>query len=261
MLEEMAFYAIPALPFALALLVGMLICVEIGNRIGRRHLAKGGNLKYGAAEGAVFALYGLLLAFTFSGAPARLDNRRILIADETNAIATAYARVDLVDVESQPQMRQLFRDYLDARLATYEALPDLGKAQVQYDRSKQLQRDIWLTAIADGRKPGSHPDASKLILPAINSMAEIAIKRTMGGFIHPPTVIFVLLFLLALLCATLVGFGMGMETVRSWLHIIVFAVIAVTTVFLVLEIEYPRMGMIEIGRYDNMLIDLRKSMN
>ena len=58
-----------------------------------------------AVEGAVFGVMGLLLAFTFSGAASRFDGRRQLIVQETNAIGTAYLRVDLLAASRQPERR------------------------------------------------------------------------------------------------------------------------------------------------------------
>jgi hypothetical protein len=43
----------------------------------------------GVIEGAVFALFGLLVAFHFSEAAAQFDTRRQLSVEETNAIGTA----------------------------------------------------------------------------------------------------------------------------------------------------------------------------
>ena len=89
--------AIFALEYAASLFVGMLLCLEIGRRFGLRRVARSGDASgFGAAEGAIFALFGLLVAFTFSGAAVRFDSRRALIADEANAIGTAYLRVDLL---------------------------------------------------------------------------------------------------------------------------------------------------------------------
>ena len=56
----------------------------------------------GAVEGAVF---GLLIAFTFSGAGTRFDTRRQLVVEETNAIGTAYLRLDLLPAALQPSLR------------------------------------------------------------------------------------------------------------------------------------------------------------
>src|SRR5262245_2395126 len=100
----------------------MLLLFEVGRRIGLRRRAKateGAIAGSGVIEGAVFALFGLLVAFTFSGAAARFDTRRQLIVEETNAIGTAYLRLDLLPVAAQLTLRERFRQYLAARLEDY----------------------------------------------------------------------------------------------------------------------------------------------
>ena len=72
-----------------------------------------------AVEAALFALMGLMLGFAFAGAVSRLDARRELIVREANAIGTAYLRVDLLPAAAQPELRQLFRRYLEARMRVY----------------------------------------------------------------------------------------------------------------------------------------------
>jgi len=64
--------------------------------------AEGARAGTGTIEGAVFALLGLLIAFTFSGAAARFEDRRALIIEETNDIGTAYLRLDLLPASAQP---------------------------------------------------------------------------------------------------------------------------------------------------------------
>jgi hypothetical protein len=256
-------HAITAIPFAVAMFAGMLICLDIGRRLGKSALARDAQLMstHGAVDSAVFSLYGLLLAFTFSGAPARLDARRHLIADEANTIVTAYLRLDLLSSESQPAMREQFRQYLDSRLQVYQKLPHIDAAKLELARSAELQTKIWSQAIADTRLPGCHPEAGKLLLPALNQMIETTTKRTMALRIHPPTIIFGLLFLLALVCSLLAGYGMAVSRQRSWVHILAFSLVAVITVFVILEIEYPRTSFLSVEtRYDQVLVDLRASM-
>ncbi len=53
----------------------------------------------------MFALLGLLVAFTFSGAASRFEDRRHLISEEANAIGTAYLRLDLLPSDAQPPLR------------------------------------------------------------------------------------------------------------------------------------------------------------
>jgi len=140
---------IPAWPFAVALLIGMLICLEVGRQMGMRWLAKnpeGTMSGLRVVQGSMFTLYGLLLAFTFSEATSRFDVQRELIVDEADAIGTAYLRVDLLPAESQPAMRELFREYLDSRLASYRKMPDIAAATAELSRSEKLQKEIWAHA-------------------------------------------------------------------------------------------------------------------
>jgi hypothetical protein len=64
-------------------------------------------------EGAVFALFGLLIAFTFTSAASGYETRRDLIVRQTNAIGTAWLRLDLLPTEVQPALRKDFRLYVD----------------------------------------------------------------------------------------------------------------------------------------------------
>jgi hypothetical protein len=75
-------FSLLALLLTCSLFLGMLLCLEVGRRIGVRRIAKGAQetaAGVGTIEGAVFGLLGLLVAFTFSGASSRFDTRRTLI--------------------------------------------------------------------------------------------------------------------------------------------------------------------------------------
>ena len=87
------------------LFAGMLVLLEIGRRLGLRRLAldsEAVRAGFGVVEGAIFALMGLLIAFTFSEAASRFDTRRQLVVEEANAIGTAYLRLDLLSASAQP---------------------------------------------------------------------------------------------------------------------------------------------------------------
>src|SRR4051812_42855896 len=96
--------------FAGGLFLGSLLLLEVGRRIGIRKLAEdaeGARAGVGTVDAATFALLGLLIAFTFSGAATRFDARRQLIIEEANNIGTAYLRIDLLPPEAQPALREL----------------------------------------------------------------------------------------------------------------------------------------------------------
>jgi len=159
------------------LFFGMLILLEVGRRAGKRRLAtdpEHGQDGNAAIEGAVYALLGLLIAFTFSGAATRFDDRRNLIVQESNDIGTAWLRIDLLPAATQPAMRDLFRRYLDARLDAYRDVQNPQSTQDALARAGKLQGDIWAHAVAASRADGASPAAPMLLLPALNAMFDTA---------------------------------------------------------------------------------------
>ncbi len=248
---------------AVGLFVGILFMLEVGRRIGARRLAldpQGARTGTGAVEGAIFALVGLLIAFTFSGAATRFDTRRDLVVQETNAIGTAYLRLDLLPASAQPALRDLFRRYLDARIETYRKLPDIQAAKAELASSTALQGEIWTQAIAAGQITGASPDAIKLLLPALNEMIDITTTRTMATVMHPPLVIYLMLAILTLASALLAGFGMAGGKTRNWLHTLGFATVMGVAVYIIIDIEYPRLGLVRVDAFDQSLVELRASL-
>ena len=99
---------ISPLLYAVLLFLGMLILLEVGRRLGvwrRPKESEGERGSLGTVEGAVFALFGLMVAFTFSGAATRFNEKRMLIAEEVNTIETAYLRLHLVPRRHSPHCK------------------------------------------------------------------------------------------------------------------------------------------------------------
>ena len=245
--------------FSIGLFLGMVVFVEIGRYFGTIRLEKyGGTSGFGAVEGAILALFGLLVAFLFGGAASRFDSRRALIAEEANAIGTAYLRLDVLASEDQPELRDLFRRYVDSRLEVYRRLPDIQAALTELNKSTDLQKMIWERGLAAARGPNAYGNAPMLLMPALNTMFDITTTRTMATRTHSPPMIYWLLFLLSLGCAFLAGHGMAFVKPRSWFHAIGFAVIVSIAVFVILALEYPRAGLINESVYDQVLLNSEK---
>src|SRR5215471_4514882 len=92
---------------ATGIFVGVLIAFVGGRLLGERAIKAAGleaMPNVGSLETAVFALLGLLIAFTFSGALSRFDGRRVQVVQEANAIGTAYLRIDVLPASTQPKL-------------------------------------------------------------------------------------------------------------------------------------------------------------
>lgn len=256
-------HALNTLFFSLALFVAILLALECGRRIGgvlrARHPgveAKGS----GAAEGAVFSLLGLLIAFTFSGAAARFEERLHLVTEEANDIGTAYLRVDLLPADQQPALRALFRRYVELRIETFRHAQDPAEASAVLAEAVTLQKQIWSAAVAGSGLPGAAPDAAKLLLPALNEMIDMTTTRLMATRNHPPLAIFFMLAALGVMGGVLIGYELSEKRRREWLHMLAFALVMAATLYVILDLEFPRRGLIRIDEADQVLIDLMADM-
>jgi hypothetical protein len=247
---------------SLGFFAAISVALEIGYRIGRvRHERdpSGAAAGTGAIDGAIFGLMGLLLAFTFSGAAARFDARRSLIVEESNTIGTAYLRLDLLPAEPQAKLKEDFRQYLDSRLAIYRALPNIELAKQELGRSAEIQGRIWSRAVAATKELNS-PAATSLVLSNINDMIDITLTRTVAMQTHPPAIIFVVLVVMVLASALLAGYNMSAAKVRNWTYRITFAVLLTLALYLILDLEFPRFGLIRVDAFDQILVDVRNTM-
>jgi hypothetical protein len=248
--------------YCVAFFFGMLALLKVGLAVGTKARAVDPEVSgTGAVESAVFALLGLLIAFTFSGAAARFDNRRTLIGQEVNAIGTAWLRIDLVPEAARPRLRSLFKDYVDARIegyARYSTDPKAGFAAL--DRATAIQGDIWTASVEGVRAPDAVPGASVLLLGALNEMFDITTTRLLATREHPPGAIYALLFVLGLAAAFFAGFGMAGKKVFPLLHAVGFAAIIALTVYLSIDLEYPRQGFVRVDDFDVALVELRATL-
>lgn len=234
-----------------SLLLGMLFFLEFGHRWGKSHLAidpNGARTGLGGVEAAVYSLFGLLIAFTFSGAAERFDLRRTMVADEANAIGTAYLRLDFLPEPSREEAKELFRQYLGTWLEGYRLLPDIPAAEAKLVDVARIEGQIWGLVVADCDFK-SAPNCALHLPPAVNAMFDMANSRYLATQKHPPFVIFLTLILLGMTCAFMAGFAMSEGKLRKNAYSLLFPLIIAFTVYIILDLEFPRIGFIQVSDF------------
>ncbi|MCU0955034.1 MAG: hypothetical protein MUC37_10590 [Hyphomicrobium sp.] len=247
---------------ALLIFGGSLALLGAGRRIGQEYLTRqGADSMSGlnAVEGAVFALMGLLLAFAISGALQRFDERRGLILQEANAIATAGDRLQLLDADARRQLKPLLVAYAEARLTIYKAPIEFSITDEAAVYSPEAVRAaaaakavLWKSAAAYCPF-GISNTGCVLTLPSLSAMFEAAKLRRGANERHPPQAIYIMLFGLALGASLLAGFSMAAAKSQSIVHMLVFATALAVTLYIVTDIEFPRMGLIRVDYFDHFL--------
>jgi ABC-type glycerol-3-phosphate transport system permease component len=239
-----------------------LLFLEFGWRLGRRRLAedpKGARAGASAVEGAVFALFGLLIAFTFTSAASRYETRRNLIVQHTNAIGTAWLRLDLLPAEVQQPLRQDFRLYVDGIIKIHGQRRDIQAVEQTMAHLLKVQDEIWKLAETAVSKD-SRPQVATLMLPALNEMIDLGASRYAAARFHVSLVVIGFLIFLSMTASLLVGYGMASAQHRNWLHMILFALLVSLTLYIIIDFEYPRYGIIRLDDADKLYIELRQAM-
>lgn len=235
----------------------------LGRFFGKRYVKKNPTHQLesiGVAEGSVFALLGLLIAFSFTGAYERFEARKLHIIDEANAASTTYLRFGLFAEPYQSQLRDLFKQYMDARLAAYEHLLDFNESTIDLNHSKALEKEIWQqTLIAS--KATNNVAATQLVITSLNNAFDIATLRYAITRIHPPVAIFVLLIGLAMLGGFLAGYSTAINQRLNYIHIMSYVLITAFVIYLIIDVELPRLGLINVDSFDSILIDARNRMD
>ena len=244
------------------LFLGVLAFIGIGRRLGMRRVVEETERErvvLSTIEAAIYALLGLMVAFTFSGAASRFDVRRNLTVQEANAIGTAYLRIDLLPATTQPPLREKFQRYARARIAVFQSLPDVAASNANAARAVALQGEIWAGSLAALKD--APPASSLLLLPALNDMIDITTTRAIALKTHTPPIVLGTLVVLTLICSLMIGDGLARRGTSSLaLHTVGFALVLTVTLYVIFDLDHPRVGLIRLDYADEALTDVLAGM-
>lgn len=248
----------PTLVVAIVLFLLLIAFYILGYRLRTRALKNSQEHTLedlGAINGTLLGLLALLLAFTFGMSNSRYDNRRSLAIEEANNIGTVILRTDIYPDSMRMVLRNHLKDYVEARIAFYQAGMDMEKTYAEYFRASEIGTKIWSIAAAYAQKDDITTRTSELI-PALNAMIDITTTRRAAGEATIPDSIMYFLFTLCLCSAFLLGYDR--KNKFDWIVVIGFALMLSATVFTIIDLDRPRSGLIDMDRSNQKIIELRE---
>jgi hypothetical protein len=243
------------------LFVLMLAATQVGFLIGRRVRAREGPEDASPTttiQAAVLGLLALLLGFSFSMAMTRYDTRKRLVVEEANAIGTTYLRAKMLPADQSSEICDLLRRYVDARLELYEAGVNREALLRANDRSERLQRQLWARAI-EAVRANPRPVPTGMFVQTLNDVIDDHAKRVEAYQNQVPSLVFIILYLVAILSMGLTGHACGLTGHRNLTPTINAAFLIALVVFMVNDLDRPRQGIIRVNQQS--MIDLRDSMD
>lgn len=255
--HELNEFVVAALIFLILIGAG-----EIGYLLARRRRA---GRKNGAAtethehlneiQTAIFAVLGLLLAFIFAMAVSRFDARKQALVDETDAIGTAYLRVQLLPPGQQAAAAAVFRTYVDARLRS--ARPYWYQDVRLKNETDALQQQLW-TQGTDAANQDPHAVTTSLYIQSLNDMFDAQSARDAARLNELPTSAIYLVLAISILSMGTLGYRAGLGGRRSLVGAVLLALVITLVVGIIIELDQPYQGFITISQHS--MIELRQSM-
>ena len=244
--------------FAFGLFVVLMAAARVGYWSGKR--ARDDDMERSRAatwQTALLALAGLLIGFTFSLAASRFDRRKELVLAEANAIGTAYLRTQMLTDATRDDLRSVFRQYVDARLAFVGAGADRRRMHEALRQSAALEGQIWSRVAAAGR---AQPQSlmTSLLVQATNDMFDAAASHVAAVQSPLPPTVFAVLVLATAAAMASIGFSCGLEKRASAHGMIVLPLLLGMVVLLVFDLANPRLGFMRVR--DPALVQLKGSL-
>ena len=239
------YYLISTWVLALMLFLLMIGFIVLGRNLsqGRMTSAHSKNPGNAAMVTSLYALLGLLLAFTFGMSGDRFRQRRTIIVEESNAIGTATLRLQLYADSVQPLFRKHFAHYLDARIAYFDAGTDTTKIRAALRQSRSAADSLWYVTKSNSRIP-TNLVASNQMVPALNQMFDIANSRFWSEYNRTPTSILSMLFILCLSSAFVAGHTSVGEGKFDWFMAVGFCALISCVIYFIIDLDRPRSGII-----------------
>jgi hypothetical protein len=188
-------------------------------------------------------------------ANSRYDTRRALVIEEANAIGTAILRTDIYPDSMRWVLRSQLKDYVEARIAFYQAGMDVEKIVANYRKAGDISNKIWAITAEYARMDNITTRTSELI-PALNAMIDITTTRRASGEATIPDSIMYFLFILCMCSAFLLGYDKKKKI--DWIIVVGFALMLSATVFTIIDLDRPRSGLISMDKPNEKIIELRE---
>lgn len=106
----------------------------------------------------------------------------------------------------------------------------------------------------------NYQSARMLLLPALNEMIDIITTRTAAIQTHPPFLIWCMLFAIALACAGLTRYRAGLTGRPGLFYHVLMALITASILYVILDMEYSRFGLIRLDAKNSVFVDMAESM-
>jgi hypothetical protein len=254
------FFRTDASILCLLLLIGCILMVVFGKFVRTRFLHSDETESRGGVNsllGALFGLWGFILAFTFGNSASRFENVRSVMVDEANIIRNTIFRADPFPDSIRNGLRVDLQKYLNARIDYYKYVKDFDKFKQAKADADNAAQSLWRRAVRAASLPNMVPPSNNM-MASLTSMYDVAAKRDALLAAGVPELIIYMLFFLALTISFIGGFTTPVIKQKEWIVITGFVLLAATIIYITLDLGRPLRGLIKPHMGEDKVVELRK---
>lgn len=264
MIQIEMLYNYHSITITAVLFLSIIVFNEISFRLGffvQSHTGNEIKALTGSIQGSVLGLLALLLGFTFSMSIQRYDHRSIAVIEEANAIETALLRIELLPNEYKLEARKLFKDYIDLRVSIGEFdLTRKDERKIYNEKINFIQKELWsLAVLATNDDP--RPVTTGAFVQSLNDVIDIQGKRNAFLQMHIPEAVLFLLFIVFMASAGIMGYSAGLSGKRMIIPIILTSFLISLIVFIIIDLDRPRRGIIKIKQEAMNILKIKNSLD
>ena len=242
------------------LFAALIIFTGIGLRVGKwRSDYATATDEQSVAVASLLALQGLLLAFTFAMAGTRFEARREAIVDVAASLHTAILRADLYPTAERQGFRHDLRQYLEARINYSEAPRQQAAIAAALAQSDVYAHRLWARVVRLSPKT-EYQIATEQMIAALNAVFEHALARQASLRARVPDPIVYMLFIISVATAFFTGYVGTNRRNFDWLAVAVFHLLVGLVIYITLDLDRPRRGLIRTTDMLEMLTELRRQL-
>ncbi len=239
-------------------IITMMLFIEIGFRLGRysqKKAAKAQASQVRSIMGAILGLLAFMLAFSFAAGQSHYELRTQYLVEEARLARNIYYQAEFLPVPLATETRQIIRDYINDRVKVDQLAREEKVAEILelIQKSEQMQQKLWRIATDNEdllNASGSTDRGRNRFTELVGGLIDVHAQRLQAALMNRiPSVIWITLYLCALLSMLVMGYQAGLVGRRSPIATASLAFAFSVIMMLITDLDRPLMNLFHLDNH------------
>jgi hypothetical protein len=259
-MELAPIYNIPIWAVGLIFIAILTTTLEISFRIGfkKREVWRDADSGGGAVVlNSMFALLGLVLAFTYSMGVNNYDANKKAVIMEANELSTAFLKANLVAEPGRTELKTKLLEYARTRYFSWGAYITAEERKMELRITLDEQAELWSATMRVIEQGNRGPMSSSLVA-SINDVIDAHTIRLAAILDKLPRVVIWMLLFLAAAALGVAGYNAGTQGQMSRFRMTALTLVITSLMLIILDFDRPGDGIIIVDNFsmDNVIADM-----